>query len=704
MPVSYPTQLNFTRGQLSKKMRGRSDLDFYYAGTERQVNFISDVQGSASFRSGTVYLGGTKNNNKAYLYDFVFSETDAYSMEFTNQRIRFWTADGLVSGAGADIVSPYLEADIPALQLVQQADTVYIAHKDYFPQKLVRTGANTFTISNHVLTGVVPTGVDWADVDNYPAAVAIYEKRLMYAGSNKNPQVVYGSQSFLYDVFDQGTTQDDEGLEYLLGAEKSSRIRWMIGTATRAVIGTGSSVFDMDSGSTTEPITPTSIRVVPSSNRGVKERRPVKRDNTILYVQSGSDVINSYEYETQSNSYVPVDRTILSEDITASGVDTISFANGNPDFMYGTLNNGKGIGLTWKPEQQVFGWTTLETDGDYVSFSAIPQQIGGDRVVQCVRRDLNGVDTYMVEVSAPEYSLPEMEDFFTGKEDIDKLLFKLAMYEAQKEYIHVDSALTFDGSVRGVSASANLNMTFAAVGASTTVTSSASLFLLTDVGNQIRIKSDNAEGWGEITSYTSGTEVEIRITTEFRQYDADNQSHTADESTWDEITALNAGEYYITADTFTGLSHLEGEQCAIIIDGAQGEKRTVTGGAITLSDDGKSQGSVVHVGRPYTGVLKTMNMQPQTQGAKASSRKILSEADLLFLQSLGAAYGTNPYKIEQLPFQSTGNRTNRPPTPFSGYKEVKAPDRTEKEKRVVILQTTPLPCIIQQIVPKLYNS
>lgn len=701
MPKSNPAQINFTRGQLSKKMRGRNDLDFYYSGTERQVNFISDVQGSASFKKGTIFLGETKDNNKAYLFEFIFSETDAYAMEFTDQRIRFWTADGLVTGGGADIASPYLEADIPELQMVQQADTIYIAHKNYFPQILVRTGANTFTINNHVITEPASGDMDWSDADNYPGAVGIYERRLMYAGSNNNPQVVFGSKSFLYDDFTQGTGADD-GFQYLIGATLSSRIRWIIGTRSRAVIGTASNVFDMDAGTTNQPITPTTVRIVPSSNRGVKERKPVQRDNTILYIQSGSDVINSYEFSLESNSFVPIDRTILSDDITDSGVDTISFANGNPDFMYGTLNNGEAIGLTWKPEQKVFGWTSLQTDGDYISFSSVPQPIGGDRVIQCVLRDLDGTPTYMIEVSAPEYTLPEFENFFTGDKDLDTILFQLASYEAQKAYVHVDSGLTFDGSARGVSAGANLTMTFAAVGASTTVTASASVFLSTDVGNQIRVKLDDADGWGEITTFTSGTSVVIKILTEFRQYDEDDPLQTADPSTWDEITALAAGAYYITADSFTGLAHLEAETCAIIIDGAEGAQRTVTSGSLTLSDDGKTQGAVVHIGRPYTGILQTMNIQPPQ--ASPASKKLVMSADILFLQSLGATYGTDIYRTSVLPFQSTGNRTSRPPLPFSGYKCAKAPSRTEDIKRVVILQKSPLPCIIQQIVPDLYNS
>lgn len=670
---------NFTRGQLSKRMRGRDDLDFYRAATELQVNFDSDVQGSGSYRKGTVFLGETKDNNPAVFYEFVFSETESYALEFTDQVLRFWTADGLVA---LELVTPYVEADLFDLQIAQTADTMYIAHKDYAPRVLVRTAVDTFTLNLHVLTGSIPAGMNWTgDSTTYPATVAIYERRLMYAGSDRDPQTIFMSQSFLYDDFGQGTGLDDEGIEYRIGSDRINRIVWMSPLSNQCVVGTIGGTFDMSSGSTQEPITPSTVQITPSSTKGVLGIRPARRDNTVIYVESGGRVLNSYQYQFEADSHVAVDRTVLSEDITESGITSVRFASGDPDRVLCTLNNGDVAQLVWKPDQQVFAWSTIQTDGDLISYAALPNTEGSDRVIQCVKRVINGVTKHYVEVSAEDYTLPDRQTFFTGDEDADEKEFRLETYEAQKQYIHIDSALTTDGSTRGLSAGANLTIPTAAIGASVTVTSSSSVFLSTDVGNQIRVKE--GEGWGEVTAFTSGTEVTMRVITEFDE------------------TSYSAGDYYITFDTITGLSHLEGKTVSICNDGAENEMRVVSSGAITLSDDQKTQGSVVHVGLPYTGVLKTLDLQGGVQFPTEGRYKVTRMANILFLQTAGASFGSNVYKLETLPFQTTDNNTDRPPLPFSGYKEVTFRDATARSKNVIVLQNKPLPCTIQQIVTEL---
>lgn len=671
-----PTAQNFTRGQLSRKMRGRYDLDFYYAGVERQENFISDVQGSATFRLGTTFLGETYNNQKAYFKEFIFAQDESYALEFTNLRLRAWTADGLV--VSVDLATPYLEADLPFLQVAQSADTMYIAHRDYPPKELVRTGANTFTLSNHVPTGLT------LGVDDYPACVAIYERRLMYAGSNNNPQTVFMSNSFLYDDFTIGDL-DDEGIEYKLGSERLNRILWMSPTSTRCVVGTSGGSFDMSSGSTTEPITPTSVTITSTSSQGVSGLQPVKRDNNVIYIGSGARNVFSYEYVFQSDGFNSIDRTVLSDDITESGVSTVSFSQGNPDRVNCVLNNGKIALLVWKPEQQVFAWNQQTTDGTYTSVASLPKEVGSDDILYAVTRTIDGVEKNYVEVRAPEYELPQREDYYTGDRGADDLSWELDSYEAQKEYVYTDCSLTFNGLDRGIGASAVISLTVAAEGAVSDVTASTPLFTANDVGGQIRAR--NGEGWGTIITYTSATEVTVRVNTVY------------DETTY------AAGDYYLTADTITGLAHLEGEVVNVIVDGAANEQRTVSGGEITLSDDGRRQGSVVHVGMPYTGVIKTMNWEGGSQnGSSQSKRKVLKRTNVLFLDSLGAAIGSDVYHTESLLFQSTGNRTNRPPLPFSGFKPVNFKSTTEKSKHIIVLQQRPLPCIIQLIQPELNTS
>ncbi len=77
---------------------------------------------------------------------FVFSSTIAYQVEFGEFFASFFFDGALLNGDGAPIATPYLEADLPQLNIRQIADTMWITHPDYAARKLTRTSVITFSL------------------------------------------------------------------------------------------------------------------------------------------------------------------------------------------------------------------------------------------------------------------------------------------------------------------------------------------------------------------------------------------------------------------------------------------------------------------------------------------------------------------------------------------------------------------------------
>lgn len=159
---------------------------------------------------------------------------------------------------------------------------------------------------------------------------------------------------------------------------------------------------------------------------------------------------------------------------------------------------------------------------------------------------------------------------------------------------------------------------------------------------------------------------------------------------------LDACETYngTPATVISGLTHLEGERVAVVADGvvySDGQTDdyptvTVASGAITLA----TAASVVHVGLPYNGYLKTQNLEMggRTGPAQAKPRNIVALA-IRFLNSLGCEYGTDLYHMTPL-----GVATYV----FSGIKKLLYSDSWSfdaAEKHVVVAQRLPLPCVVQ---------
>lgn len=90
-------QQNWAAGELSPKMRSRSELAVYKNGSERIVNFISDINGPARFRNGFYYAQNTRRHQVAWLLPFQFNDSDAYELEFTSNYIRFFRNEAIIT-------------------------------------------------------------------------------------------------------------------------------------------------------------------------------------------------------------------------------------------------------------------------------------------------------------------------------------------------------------------------------------------------------------------------------------------------------------------------------------------------------------------------------------------------------------------------------------------------------------------------------
>jgi hypothetical protein len=201
MARSSPAQQNFNAGELSPLFDGRVDMAKYGNGCSRMRNFIPLPQGPAKRRPGFRYVAATKDSaDRSWLIPFVFSEDDAFAIEFGDGYCRFFTDNGqlvvsgvsayngatayvlgdLVSNAGVnyyciapttgnappnatywyaltgtiyEIPSPYALADLTGangtfeVSYAQTGDTIFMALGGYAPQKLTRVGNTNWQFS-----------------------------------------------------------------------------------------------------------------------------------------------------------------------------------------------------------------------------------------------------------------------------------------------------------------------------------------------------------------------------------------------------------------------------------------------------------------------------------------------------------------------------------------------------------------------------
>ena len=140
---------NFTGGELSPRLDGRTDLTKYSSSCSTLENLVVYPHGSAARRPGSTFIAEVKTSSaKTRLIPFEFSTTQTYMLEFGNQYMRVYKDKGQVLSGGSafEISTPYLTAELFDIKFAQSADVMYITHPSHPVKKLSRTGHTSWTL------------------------------------------------------------------------------------------------------------------------------------------------------------------------------------------------------------------------------------------------------------------------------------------------------------------------------------------------------------------------------------------------------------------------------------------------------------------------------------------------------------------------------------------------------------------------------
>lgn len=97
MPKENTALLAFNRGLVSPLALARTDLKRTSLSAETMTNWMPRVLGSMSLRPGLKYLGQTDNDNASYFMEFIFSTDDTALIELTDELMRVWVSDALIT-------------------------------------------------------------------------------------------------------------------------------------------------------------------------------------------------------------------------------------------------------------------------------------------------------------------------------------------------------------------------------------------------------------------------------------------------------------------------------------------------------------------------------------------------------------------------------------------------------------------------------
>jgi len=157
MPRYQPILNNFSNGEWSSRMDGRTDLEAYYRSCRILLNFIIASQGGGDRRPGSYFTVNTKTDgDKARLAPFSIKGVGEYVLELGDEYMRFIkcsTHEQIVSGTPVEISTPWAKADLFELMYAQTPTELLFVQSGYAPQKLTRTSDTSWAISPPTFSG-----------------------------------------------------------------------------------------------------------------------------------------------------------------------------------------------------------------------------------------------------------------------------------------------------------------------------------------------------------------------------------------------------------------------------------------------------------------------------------------------------------------------------------------------------------------------
>lgn len=414
MPAATPFLNNFNAGEVSPRADARTDLQKYYGAMRICENAYGLPTGGWVRRPGFYFVEEVKTSSKKVrLVGFDFSTVQAYILEFGDKYIRFYKDFGQIvkTGSAYELTTDYLEADLFQLKITQSADCMYIAHPSYAIQKITRTDHDAWTIEDFAEAKFDTT-------DNYPGAIAFFEERLFVASTNDEPQKIWGSASGDFEDFSLDPDDDSKGIEFNILSDKVDRVRWLLGVDD-LIAGTVGGAWRIGSSSPTgEPMSATNVSHRRQAAIGAKDMDAELVKDKIIFVQRGGLNLLSMDFDYLKSKYLAGDLNYLAEHIAKgstralSGIVDIDFQQEPIPIIWCVRADGQLLGLVYVPEQEVWGWFRVVTDGVVESVAVIGEDDQENQVWVVVKRVIGGQEKRYVEYFTPHNFWSQIEDCF----------------------------------------------------------------------------------------------------------------------------------------------------------------------------------------------------------------------------------------------------------------------------------------------------
>lgn len=727
MPKASPILTSFNAGEWSPKLEGRVDLEKYSNASRILENFIPQIHGGLEKRQGTRHVLEVKNSaNSTILIPFEFSTEQAYVLEFGDLYMRVFKDNGVVlSGPSPyELVTPYAAADVASIQYAQSADVLYLAHPEYAPRKISRTGHTSWTITE--------IDFDWAPFlpENSDQSVTVYASAATGSG------VTLTASSSIF------TSNMVGGYVKLREVPGSNHDLWEPGVAVAATSTRryNNLVYYTTAGGTTGT------------------RPPIHETGT-----ESDGGVTDWEYYHAGDGYLKVtgftSGTVVTGDVVKRiPASTVGAPNATWRWAMGAWSDEYGYPttVTFFEDRLIWGGTTNNPQtlwgsktGDYENHESGTND--DDAYIYTINSDqvnaikwLSPERVLLIGTTGGEFAMraSSLEEAITptnvrvtaetqfGSKAIKAIRVGNATLFVQRAGRKVrEMQYEFDSDSYQAKDVSLLSEHI-------TLPSVTNLVYQNQPGQVIwGVRSDgillgftyerteSVFGWHRhplagakvkslaVIPHPDGDRDQLWLVAERTINGSTVQYVEYLEKEWERTNDIEDAFFVdsgLTYDgaattTLTGLDHLEGETVTILADGSAHANKVVTSGAITLD----RSASVVHVGLGYNATHQTLRLEAGAADgtAQGKTKRITNVTIRMDQTGPGLWYGPSTTTMDEISFRDSSMAMDAAIPLFDGDKgPLPWPEGYEQDGRITLQHRLPLPCNILALMPQVVTQ
>lgn len=242
----------------------------------------------------------------------------------------------------------------------------------------------------------------FGSTDNYPETSAVFQQRRFFANTNLEPDAVYGSRiGFPSNFGIASPLQDDDAVTFRIAGNNHHAVRFLVALKAGLVLMTdGGEWLLTGGGGSGTPITPSSLNVDQDTYVGCEPYAPpVVVGNTIVYVQARGTILRDLAFSQAVEGLAGQDLTIFATHLfEGKTILAIDYQQTPDSIIWCVLSDGTLVGLTYIPEQQLWGWHRHDTAaGGIVEDLCVVPETDRDTLYVLVARTIGGSTVRFLE-------------------------------------------------------------------------------------------------------------------------------------------------------------------------------------------------------------------------------------------------------------------------------------------------------------------